>query len=100
VVQPGELWEASHRPSWAPSPRAWTRSLLMCWSRCWRPVRQRLAQRLVGALEPTAWAVDDTGFPMTASSRWVQRQYSGTLGKTANCQPGVSANAVTEQVSG
>ena len=29
----------------------------------WRPVRRRLAERLVTALEPTAWAVDDTGFP-------------------------------------
>jgi SRSO17 transposase len=29
----------------------------------WRPVRRRLAEHLVGALEPTAWAVDDTGFP-------------------------------------
>ena len=29
----------------------------------WRPVRERLAERLVGALSPTAWVVDDTGFP-------------------------------------
>jgi SRSO17 transposase len=29
----------------------------------------------------------------------VQRQYSGTLGKTANCQLGVSVNAVCEQAS-
>jgi SRSO17 transposase len=28
----------------------------------WRPVRQRLAQVLVGARSPTAWVVDDTGF--------------------------------------
>jgi DDE superfamily endonuclease len=29
----------------------------------WRPVRRRLAERLCAALEPTAWVVDDTGFP-------------------------------------
>jgi SRSO17 transposase len=29
----------------------------------WRPVRRRLAERLVAELQPTAWAVDDTGFP-------------------------------------
>ena len=66
----------------------------------WRPVRRRLTERLVGALEPTAWAVDDTGFPKDGTcSVGVQRQYSGTLGKTANCQLGVSVNAVTEQAS-
>jgi SRSO17 transposase len=66
----------------------------------WRPVRRRLAERLVTELEPTAWAVDDTGFPKDGDhSVGVQRQYSGTLGKTANCQLGVSVNAVTEQAS-
>jgi SRSO17 transposase len=66
----------------------------------WRPVRRRLAERLVGVLEPTAWAVDDTGFPKDGEhSVGVQRQYCGTLGKTANCQLGVSINAVTEQAS-
>ena len=66
----------------------------------WRPVRRRLAERLVGAVEPTAWAVDDAGFPKDGErSVGVQRQYSGTLGKTANCQLGVSVSAVTEQAS-
>jgi SRSO17 transposase len=66
----------------------------------WRPVRRRLAERLHGALQPTAWVVDDTGFPKDGThSVGVQRQYSGTLGKRANCQLGVSVNAITEHAS-
>ena len=66
----------------------------------WRSVRRRLAAVMTAALQLTAWVVDDTGFPKDGScSVGVQRQYSGTLGKTANCQLGVSVNAVTEHAS-
>jgi SRSO17 transposase len=66
----------------------------------WRPVRRRLAKVLTAALAPTAWAVDDTGFPKDGTcSVGVQRQYCGTLGKRANCQLGVSVNAITEHAS-
>ena len=66
----------------------------------WRPVRRRLAEVLTAALAPTAWVVDDTGFPKDGPcSVGVGRQYCGTLGKRANCQLGVSVNAVTEHAS-
>ncbi len=63
-------------------------------------VRARLAQRAVEAVDPVAWAVDDSGFPKDGtSSPGVARQYSGTLGKVANCQIGVSVHAVTDMAS-
>ena len=44
--------------------------------------------------------VDDTGFPKDGTaSPCVARQYSGTLGKTANCQIGVSVHLVNEHAS-
>jgi SRSO17 transposase len=63
-------------------------------------VRARLAAEAVGLIEPDAWVFDDTGFPKDgAGSPGVARQYSGTLGKVANCQIGVSVHAVTDTAS-
>jgi len=47
-----------------------------------------------------ALVVDDTGFPKEGdASPFVARQYSGTLGKTANCQVAVSVHLVNESAS-
>src|SRR3982751_4139678 len=57
-------------------------------------VRARLAGRAVALIGPVAWVLDDTGFPKDGtSSAGVARQYSGTLGRVANCQIGVSVHA-------
>jgi SRSO17 transposase len=65
-----------------------------------RAVRVRLARRAVEVVQPVAWVVDDTGFPKDGKgSPCVARQYSGTLGKVANCQIGVSVHAVTDTAS-
>jgi SRSO17 transposase len=64
------------------------------------PVRARLARRAVEVISPDAWVVDDTGFPKNGTAApGVARQYSGTLGKVANCRIGVSISAVTDAAS-
>jgi SRSO17 transposase len=63
-------------------------------------VRANVARWAVPAIDPAAWVVDDTGFPKDGiASPCVARQYSGTLGKTANCQIGVSVQLVTDTAS-
>lgn len=63
-------------------------------------VRRRLAAAAVDLIGPVVWVVDDTGFPKDGkASPGVARQYSGTLGKVANCQIAVSVHAATDAAS-
>src|SRR4051794_39903850 len=63
-------------------------------------VRRRLAAAAVETVTPAVWVVDDTGFPKDGkASACVARQYTGTLGKVANCQIAVSVHAATDAAS-
>ncbi len=63
-------------------------------------VRRNIARWFAGSQPVEALVVDDTGFPKDGgASPCVARQYSGTLGKTGNCQIGVSVHLVNEHAS-
>jgi SRSO17 transposase len=63
-------------------------------------VRANVARWGSDYINPQAYVVDDTGFPKDGTaSPCVARQYSGTLGKTGNCQIGVSVQMVTDTAS-
>ncbi|SMD08010.1 SRSO17 transposase [Lentzea albidocapillata] len=63
-------------------------------------VRRRLAVWAAGFVDPDALVIDDTGFPKDGKdSPGVARMYCGALGKTGNCQVGVSVHAVTDWAS-
>jgi SRSO17 transposase len=63
-------------------------------------VRRSVARWFASVQPVDALVIDDTGFPKDGgSSPCVARQYSGTLGKVANCQIGVSVHLVNERAS-
>jgi SRSO17 transposase len=63
-------------------------------------VRRRLAVWAAEFVGPDALVIDDTGFPKDGKdSPGVARMYCGALGKTGNCQIGVSVHAVTDWAS-
>src|SRR5262245_16953264 len=64
-----------------------------------RPVRDRLARRVLAAVGTGGFViVDDTGLPKQGThSVGVARQYSGTLGKVGNCQVAVTLQYATAQ---
>ncbi len=64
------------------------------------PVRQRIAERLSGVVRPEVWVIDDVSFPKCGkASVGVARQYSGAVGKRANCQVAVSVHVATDTAS-
>jgi SRSO17 transposase len=63
-------------------------------------VRRNVARWFAMEQPVDALVIDDTGFPKDGgASPCVARQYSGTLGKTGNCQVGVSVHLVNEHAS-
>ncbi|GAB2798035.1 SRSO17 transposase [Amycolatopsis magusensis] len=63
-------------------------------------VRRRLAGWAGEFVDPDALVIDNTGFPKDGKdSPGVARTHCGALGKTGNCQIGVSVHAVTDWTS-
>ncbi len=63
-------------------------------------VRRNVARWFASVQPVDALVADDTGFPKDGSaSPCVARQYSGTLGKTGNCQVAVSVHLAGEHAS-
>ena len=63
-------------------------------------VRRNVARWFASSQPVEALVIDDTGFPKDGTaSPCVARQYSGTLGKVANCQIAVSVHLVNEHAS-
>jgi SRSO17 transposase len=66
----------------------------------YRAVRANVARWAAEVIGPSAYVIDDSGFPKDGTaSPCVARQYSGTLGKTGNCQIGVSVQMATDTAS-
>jgi SRSO17 transposase len=66
----------------------------------YRLVRANVARWAVDAVGPAGYVIDDSAFPKVGTaSPCVARQYCGTLGKTANCQIGVSVQMATDTAS-
>jgi SRSO17 transposase len=64
-------------------------------------VRKRLALRFEEQVRPEVFIIDDTGFAKKGEySVGVARQYSGTLGRTDNCQVATSLHVATDTASG
>ena len=58
-------------------------------------IERAVAERVCSEIDLEAWVLDDTGVVKDGKhSPGVKRQYSGTLGKTGNCQVTVSLHAV------
>jgi hypothetical protein len=64
------------------------------------PIRQRLMRRLVKALPPVAWVIEEVAFPKHGRySAAVERQYVQALEKVCNCQLAITVTLTSERFS-